>query len=60
MILTPHFLILLIIFITWAKAGLAGDWLLFTIDCITILEEFSFKPNPKELNDFLFNDEQLF
>jgi len=37
MILTPHFLILLIIFITWAKAGLAGDWLLFTIDCITIL-----------------------
>lgn len=37
MILTPHFLLILIIFSTWAKAGLAGDWLLFTIDCITVL-----------------------
>ena len=39
--ITLNFLVGLTILVTWAKAGLAGNWLLFSIDAVVILSLFS-------------------
>lgn len=39
--LTLRFLVVLILFVSWAKAGLAGKWLLFLIDGVVLLSLFA-------------------
>ena len=38
---TLRFLVVLILFVSWAKAGLAGKWLLFLVDVVVLVSLFS-------------------